>query len=669
MVDYESMTRPELIATIRALEEKLSQAELWRETAGPDRDFALLEQERVLSFERTLAEGRLQQQKKLLDAIIENLPVGLTIKDAHSLQYLLRNRVSNALTGHCDEYIGKTCYDLFPRAQAEELRESDLRALATKAMVEIPEQKSCTKSGEVGIFHVRKIPIFDESGQPQLVVSIYDDVTRQKLTEKALQESEAKYRNLVETSRDLIWSADADGCITFINQAVKQIYGYEPEEMLGRRLAEFFGPLHTGKGSAFFREMLTRDRTIPDYECQALRKDGTPVFLSSNAVVLRDESGTMIGVTGVSKDVTLQKEVEHELRESEERFRLLAENIRDVFWIMTSTGNRMLYVSPAYEQVWGMSRKEVYHNPSAWMDSIHAEDLPLVRVTFDKIIRGEATAIEYRLVRPDGSVRWIWNRSYAITTNDGMRLPCGIAEDITDRKRMEAERLAREVAQRETLVKEVHHRIKNHLQGIAGLLRQKTKGHPALAPLVESAVAELQSVAVAFGLRANLESGNAELKSMLEAIIASVQGVTGGRVSLAYGIDEREQVFVADSEKVPLALVLNELSFNALKHGSERGRKKNARISVRKQSGSCRITVTNKGKLTPGFDFARGRGIGSGLDLVRSLLPPKDATLVISGDGERVTAVLTLKHPVIAAGEPASPHHHHEAPHVFAAMR
>ena len=648
MVDYESMTRPELIDVIRALEAKVSQAGLWRETAGPDRDFALLEQERELLFERssyamlihdretrqflkvndaalrlygysreeffgmkrddiragddiptmsqirrqreptgymhhlglrthrkkssgpfevelfaqdiifdgrkarvtlivdvterTLAEGRLRQQKKLLDAIIENLPVGLSIKDAHSLKYLLRNRASEALTGYRHECIGKTSYELFPKDHAEELHKSDLRALATKAMVEIPEQKRCTKSGEVSVFHVRKFPVFDDAGQPQLVVSIYDDITRQKLTDKAL-------------------------------------------------------------------------------------------------------------------------------RESEERFRLLAENFRDVFWIATPGLDKMLYVSPAFEEIWGMSLDDIYRDPLAWQRVIHPEDLPLVRETLERVRSGEDTAVEYRIVRPVGDVRWIWDRSYSMTTSDGTRLPCGIAEDITDRKRTESERLAREVAQRETLVKEVHHRIKNHLQGIVGLLRQKVKGNPAFAPLVESAVAELQSVAAAFGLRANLESGSAELKPMLEAIIASVQGVTGGRVSLAYGIDQREQVLVADSEKVPLALALNELSFNALKHSSERGRKKNARISVRKQSGSWRITVTNKGKLTPGFDFARGRGIGSGLDLVRSLLPPKDATLVISGDGERVTAVLTLKHPVIVVGEPASPRHHDEAEHVFAAMR
>lgn len=720
----------------------------------------------------------LRQQKQLLDAIIDNLPVGLSIKDAHSFRFLRRNRFSEALSGYRhEECVNKTVHEAFSSGVASYTHREDLRALAMRATLEIPEREVAMRSGEIRIHHARKVPILDDRGEPQLLVTIFDDITERKraenkvreserfarsvldalskhicvidstgtivavnkawrefatsngaysnvmeganylsacdsasatpeaaplvegirsvmkaerdqfsfeyrcdsptqrrwfvanvtrfhgegplrlvitheniserkFAENALKASETNYRNVVETSRDVIWSADADGRLIFINQAVREVYGYDSAEMLGMRIADVLDPLRVRKGFTFFREMLTQDRTVPDYECEAVRKDGSRIILSTNAVVLRDEHGVLTGFTGISKDITLQKSAGLALRESEERFRLLAENMREVFWICALGSGETLYLSPAFEEIWGMTREELYRDARAWLHRVHPEDLPAALEIFEAVKFGRNTITEYRVVRPDGEVRWIWDRSYAMTTAAGKALVCGIAEDITERKSMETARLAREVEQRETLIREVHHRIKNHLQGIAGLLRQKVKGNAALLPLIDSAVAELHSVAAVFGLRDDVNGGRAELRTMLEAIIASVQGVTGGRVAFE---DELEQpVFVAENEKVPLALMLNELIFNSLKHSSETGATKNVKVSMCEHNGHYQISVTNTGKLAAGFDFARGAGIGLGLELVQSLLPSKSASLAFSQTRGSVTTVLTLHAPLVA---------------------
>jgi PAS domain S-box-containing protein len=122
------------------------------------------------------------------------------------------------------------------------------------------------------------------------------------------------------------------------------------------------------------------------------------------------------------------------LRESEERFRQIAENIREVFWLIDVHSCRFLYVSPAYEAVWGRSRESLYHDHGSFMDAIHPEDRQRVIEAMESD-DGQGIDIEYRVVRPDGSVRWIWDRGFPIR-DEALHIYrfAGIAEDITERK-------------------------------------------------------------------------------------------------------------------------------------------------------------------------------------------------------------------------------------------
>jgi PAS domain S-box-containing protein len=126
------------------------------------------------------------------------------------------------------------------------------------------------------------------------------------------------------------------------------------------------------------------------------------------------------------------------LRESEERFRQLAENIREVFWMTDPRKKEMIYVSPAYEEIWQRTRKSLYEQPRSFLDSIHAEDRGAVISTFEKQAQGKPISVEYRITRPDGSVRWIRSRGFPVRNELGeIYRIVGLAEDITERKRSE----------------------------------------------------------------------------------------------------------------------------------------------------------------------------------------------------------------------------------------
>ncbi len=156
----------------------------------------------------------------------------------------------------------------------------------------------------------------------------------------------------------------------------------------------------------------------------------------------------------LEEDIIARHQAEEALRESEQRFRSLAEKLQDVVWISSPNLQQVLYVNPAYERLWGRCAADLYVDSLDWLTGIHPDDLPRVRGLLDKGALAAPFEIEYRLLRPDGSSRWIRARGFPIET-DGAKVVCAarIAEDITARKEIEQAR-ARNNEELERLVQE-----------------------------------------------------------------------------------------------------------------------------------------------------------------------------------------------------------------------
>ena len=495
------------------------------------------------------------------------------------------------------------------------------------------EGYSPTRTGIPKWWDVIITPILDPAGEPEKLLAVSRDITERKQVVRALHESESKYRNLVESSSDLIWSADAAGRITFINEAVRRIYGFEPGEMLGRPVVELLGDGHWKKSFGFFRTMLARDRSLVDYECEVRRKNGKRVILSSNAIVLRDAEGNRIGVTGISKDITARKQMEAELRQSEERFRQLAENIRQVFWIATLNHDQVVYISPAYEEIWGRSRHSLYRDPLDWMRSVHPDDRPAVQKGIENLARGESLNAEYRIIHPDGTLRWIRDRSYPMKGGDGTSARLRNRRGHTDRKRAEQERLdpcptpARCAGAGGS---------SPHQEQPAGRRRPAAPEDPEesrrSALGLEEAIAQLQSVAVVYGLQGTRPDGLLSLAEMVEAICASAESLIGGRVERVFERKAQRPACVAGSEAVSVAVALNELVFNALKHQPAPAGRKRAQVALRETRDAARDTHRqSRAAAEAGSTFPRAWAVGTGLGLVRTLLASPGGRLEFNG--------------------------------------
>jgi PAS domain S-box-containing protein len=182
---------------------------------------------------------------------------------------------------------------------------------------------------------------------------------------------------------------------------------------------------------------LYKDPDSTDH-CEIELKDGRTLERYSTS--LRNEETDYLGRVWFFRDISTRKQSERALQSSEEKFRQLAENIREVFWIMPPTADQLLYISPAYEQVWGRSRDSLYRNPMSWADAIHPEDQEQARLLAARQLAGESVEMEYRIRTPDGQEKWIHNRGYPVRDGAGQLVRIvGIAEEITKQKRYEAE--------------------------------------------------------------------------------------------------------------------------------------------------------------------------------------------------------------------------------------
>ncbi len=213
-------------------------------------------------------------------------------------------------------------------------------------------------------------------------------------------------------------------------------------------------------------------------EARVRRADGEWRLLGSYAQPRLSPGGAFLGHVGLSADITERSLSEQALRNSEEKFRQLAENIREVFWMMPPSADQIEYVSPAYEQVWGRTRESLYGDPMSWPASIHPDDVEKARAAFARQIQGEPIESDYRIRTPAGQEKWIRDRAFPIRDQAGQLVRIvGIADEITEAKRYEKELIqAREGADAANRAKSrflanMSHEIRTPMNGVIGMLQ------------------------------------------------------------------------------------------------------------------------------------------------------------------------------------------------------
>lgn len=246
------------------------------------------------------------------------------------------------------------------------------------------------------------------------------------------------YRMMVENTSDLIALVDPEGRIRFQNPSVERILGYRAEELVGGTVFDLLHPEDVEAAVSALQRVLVQPNVSHPIELRLRTRGGE--WRVMEALGRRTPEGSRIpGVVINARDVTRRHELLEEVRASEARFRELAENINEVLWITDAEKSAVLYVNPAYERVWGISLENLAENPMSWLELVVEEDRDRVRsATLETQSSGEYNET-YRILRPDGTERWIEERAVPIRRDGEVVRIVGIAEDITARKVAEDE--------------------------------------------------------------------------------------------------------------------------------------------------------------------------------------------------------------------------------------
>ena len=273
------------------------------------------------------------------------------------------------------------------------------------------------------------------------VAEFEQDQVRYKQFLDEYEESVTEHFDIYYRAPDMFVLVDAQAeNVRHCNKAIIVALGYSRAEIIGNSVFKLY---HRDcvKDVKEQSRVITETGEIYDAEQMLRKRDGSKIDVSLNATAVRDEKGNLTSARFVWRDITRRKGTERELSRSEQRFHQLAESIREVFWLISLDGCEIFYISPAYEEIWGRPCEELIAQPMSWFQSIHASDRVRVLENIEKQKRGEFAEYEYRICRPDRSIRWIQARASPVRDARGVayRL-AGCAQDITQRK--QAEQLA-----------------------------------------------------------------------------------------------------------------------------------------------------------------------------------------------------------------------------------
>jgi PAS domain S-box-containing protein len=400
----------------------------------------------------------------------------------------------------------------------------------------------------------------------------------------ALKESEERYRQLVELS-PFGFGIAVDGMVAFVNQAGARLLGaVSPQQLVGMPILNFVHPDDLPAVMQRVLLVLSEGKVAPLREEKFVRLDGQTVHVEVTAMPFTYKG--KIAVQAVFGGIDERRQVQDALRQSEQRLELALEAAGLGLWDLNMvTGN--LVTNRIWNEITGYLPGETPTVIGSWKKLIHPDDWSLVRGAMVAHLRGESPLYdtEFRLLMGTGDFKWILSRARVVERNpDGRAVRfVGVIQDITDRKLAE-ERIRATLEEKEILLRELHHRVKNNLQVVSSLLRLQSRhiGDQHFLEMFKETQGRVASIALVHEVLYQSKTlERIEVSRYIQHLVSSLFHLYGGgrkgvRLSL-----EVERVSCGIDTAIPFGLIVNELVTNALKHAFPGDRNGEVRVGLR----------------------------------------------------------------------------------------
>lgn len=478
---------------------------------------------------------------------------------------------------------------------------------------------------------------------------------------KALSKTAEKYKLLVETSSDMIFTVDMEGNFLFTNRAFKKCLSYSVREIKKINGFSLVHPEDLAKVKEQFAQLI-EGKNIENMEYRYKTNNGSYIQILNNAAPIFDSQRNVIAAFGVARDITQRKMIENELKESnekleqsvdhrtkellivnkqlsreivmykesqealhksEEKYRVLVENAMDGIYIISPDGFE--YVNPAFEKIFGYVEKEVCDKKFNFFDLIHPEDRVLIAKREEARKRGDKipSTYSFRAISKEGKLKHVEVGTIPLQ-GEKVRI-LGVLRDITERKEAE-EQLKNALRKNEILLREIHHRVKNNMQIISSLLRLQARNikNKKLHEAFKSCQNRIRSMALIHEKFYRSEDlTRIELDKYIQDLTLHLFHTYGKVPNIIRLITEMENVHIEINRAISLGLIINEIVSNSLRHAFPDGEKGEIRIKLRKTINSkFELVISDNGVGIPeDIDFSNTKSLGIQLvnDLVRQI--------------------------------------------------
>ncbi len=426
-------------------EETLQRAHDDLETRDAERTSALLEANRKLNLEieeGKLTEEALRESEENYRTLVESSPELIVIHDKGAISFV--NHAGTKLLGTTspNEIIGKPLIDFVAPEDQARVLEAIRETRQSKESLSLEKERFVRPDGTLVYVEITATP-FDFKGRTVVQV-VARDITERKLAEEALLESERKIRAIFDQTFQFMGLMTPDGTLIEANSSALGFGNVKESDVLGKPFWETPWWTHSQEMQERVRDAVKKAAAgkFVRFEAYHPGTDGELHYVDVSVKPVKDDVGNVIFLIPEGRDMTERRRAEDQLQQSETNFRQLAETLQDVFYLSDMGKGEILYISPSYEKIWGRTCESAYKNPSSFLDAVLPRDHNRVLANFREQRRGKSVEMEYRIVQPDGTIRWILSRAFPIKNEQGEYYRvAGIAQDITERKILEKELL------------------------------------------------------------------------------------------------------------------------------------------------------------------------------------------------------------------------------------